>query len=97
MIGTRRQIELTHCRPHQALTFRLEAAKLPDLPDAHIRVADNIGTLGIGIRESGVYFSGDLHSFTNRFTGFADFITAEFFIVHSWDFDVNFDAVENGT
>lgn len=36
MIGSRRQIKLTHRRPHQALTFRLERVKLLYLPDAYI-------------------------------------------------------------
>jgi len=43
MMGTLRQIELTHRRPHQTLTFILQLAKLPDLSDAHIGIANNIG------------------------------------------------------
>ncbi len=41
MISTSRQIELTHRCPHQALTFILQLAKLPYLPDAHIGVAED--------------------------------------------------------
>jgi len=52
MIGSRRQIELTHCRPHQALTFGLERTKLPYLPDAHVCVAKNIGIGRLGIGKS---------------------------------------------
>ena len=42
MIGTRRQIELRLRRPHQTLTFGLQATKLPNLPDAYIRIADDV-------------------------------------------------------
>jgi len=42
MIGARRQIELTHRCPHQALSLILQPAKLTDLPDTHIRVANNV-------------------------------------------------------
>jgi hypothetical protein len=42
MIGTRRQVELAHCRPHQTLTFILQLAKLPDLGNPHVRVADDV-------------------------------------------------------
>jgi hypothetical protein len=48
VIGTRRQIELRHRGPHQALTFLWKFAVLPDLPHAHVGVADNIGGLVIG-------------------------------------------------
>jgi hypothetical protein len=42
MISPRRQVHLTHRRPHQTLTFVLQLAKLPYLPNAHIRVAYNV-------------------------------------------------------
>jgi len=32
MIGTRQKLELSHRRPHQALTLVLQLAKLPYLP-----------------------------------------------------------------
>jgi len=31
LIGTRRQVELSHRRPHQSLTFILQSTKLPNL------------------------------------------------------------------
>ena len=37
------QIDLHHRRPHQALAFMLQLVKRPDLPDAHICVADDVG------------------------------------------------------
>ena len=46
MIGTRRQIELTHCRPHQTLTFGLKLTKLPYFANTHICVANNVGGMG---------------------------------------------------
>ncbi len=45
MIGARRQIELRHRRPHQPLTLVLQPAKLPNLPDAHVRVANDVSTV----------------------------------------------------
>ena len=49
-IGSCREIHLTHCRPHQALTLRqaqciafsLQLTKLTNLPDAHIGVGNDI-------------------------------------------------------
>ena len=45
MTGTRRYIDLSHCRPRQTPTFILELAKLPYLPDAHIDVAHTLELL----------------------------------------------------
>jgi hypothetical protein len=42
MIGTRRQIELHHRRMHQALALLLQLAEVPHLPNAHIRIRDNV-------------------------------------------------------
>jgi len=42
MISPGRQIHLTHRRSHQTLTLILQLAKLPYLPDMHIRVTNNI-------------------------------------------------------
>ena len=36
-----------HRRPHQALPFIPHKAKLADLTDAYIRLADNISRLGV--------------------------------------------------
>jgi hypothetical protein len=44
---TRRQIELTHRCPHQALTFSLQLTKLSDLPDTQIDVTNNIRRFAI--------------------------------------------------
>jgi len=66
MIGACGQLQLTHRRPHQALTFSLQLTKLPDLSDAHIGVGDDVGCFGVGIRESGLLnISSGLHSCTN--------------------------------
>ncbi len=91
MIGSRRQIELTHCRPHQALTFGLELAKLPHLADAHIGIANDISGVGEALI---LYVSGGLHSLADGLAGFAEFISAEFFVIDSGDFDVDVDAVK---
>jgi len=40
IIGLWRRTEFGHRRPHQTLTFILQLAKLPDLPDTNIRLAD---------------------------------------------------------
>ena len=50
-IGACGQLQLTHGRPHQALTlqqaqciaFSLQLTKLANLPDAHIGVGDDLG------------------------------------------------------
>ena len=42
MIRSCRQIHLTHRRPHQTLTFVLQLAKLPYLPDTHVGIADDV-------------------------------------------------------
>jgi len=66
MIGACGQLQLTHRRPHQALTFSLQLTKLPDLSDAHIGVGDDVGCFGVGIRESGLLnISGGLYTFAN--------------------------------
>ena len=38
-----------------------------------------------------------LDSLANRLAGFAQPIAAEFFVVSSWNFDVNINAVKDGT
>jgi len=87
MIGARRQIELTHRREHQTLTFILQFAELPYLPDTHIGVADDVG-LRIG-KALLLNIACRLHTIANRFAGLPHSITAQLFVVHSWDFDVN--------
>jgi len=42
MVSSCRQVHLTHCRTHQTLTFILQFAILPYLPDTHISVTNNI-------------------------------------------------------
>jgi hypothetical protein len=42
MIGSRRQIELSHRRAYQMLTIVLQLAKLPYLSDAHIGIANDV-------------------------------------------------------
>ncbi len=91
MIGARRQIELTHCRSHQALTFGLELAKLPDLADAHVGIADDISGVGEALI---LYITGDLHALADGFASFAEFISAQFFVIDSRNFDVDVDAVK---
>ncbi len=98
MIGACRQIELTHRRPHQALTFRLELAKLSYLADAHIGVAEDVGVGRLGVGKSVVLnISGGLHALADGLAGFAKFIPAEFFVIDSGHFDVDVDAVEQWT
>ena len=71
MISTRRQIELSHRRPHQTLTLTLQLTRLPYLPDAHVGVGDDIRALGVESFESGLLnISGGLYTLANRFTGF---------------------------
>ena len=41
--------------------------------------------------------SSRLHTSANRLAGFAEAISAEFFVIYSGDFDVNIDAVKDGT
>jgi len=53
MIGTCRQIELTHLHPHQTLAFILQLIKLANFRHAQIGVAYDTGALGIGIRKAG--------------------------------------------
>jgi len=84
MIRPRRQIHLTHRRPHQALTFILQLAKLTYLPHAHIGVADNIG-LRIG-KTILLSIPCGLHARADGFAGFTDSISAELFIIHTRDF-----------
>ena len=71
---------------------------MPDLPDAHVGVAKNFGRSGIEIRKSGVLnISCCLNALANRLAGFAEPISAEFFIVYTWDFNVNVYVVKDGT
>ena len=89
MICTRRQIELTHRYPHQTLTFVLQLAKLPNLPDAHIRIAED-RMPGLDVQESGsLNIACCLDGFANGLGRFSQAITAQLFIIHTWDFDVN--------
>lgn len=98
MIGARRQVELAHRCPHQTLTFGLEIAKLPYLPDTHVGVAEDIGIGRLGIGKSVMLnISCGLDAFANRLAGFAEPISAEFFIVYTWDFNVNVYVVKDGT
>ena len=40
--------------------------------------------------------SSRLHTSANRLAGFAQFISAEFFVIYSEDLDMNIDAVKDG-
>ena len=80
--------------PHQALTFRLELTKLPYLADAHVCVANNISGVGEALI---LNVSGGLHTLADGLAGFTEFISAEFFVIDSGDFDVNINTVEQWT
>jgi len=98
MIGSRRQIELRHRRPHQTLTLLLQPAKLPDLPHAHIRITDNVRRTVI--REAReLSLTRGLHACANRLRRFTHTIPAQFFIINSWDFDAasRINSIEQGT
>ena len=76
MVGARRQVELSHRRPHQTLTLILQLTKLPYLPDAHVGVGDDIRALGVESFESGLLnISGGLYTLANRFTCFTCLIS----------------------
>ena len=64
------------------MTFGLEAAKLPDLADAHVCVAKDIGRLEIG-KSVMLNISCGLYAFANGLARFAEFVPAEFFIIHA--------------
>jgi hypothetical protein len=72
----------------------LELAKLPYLADAHICVTDDVGGIGEALI---LNISGGLHALADRLAGFAEFISAEFFVIDSGDFDVDIDAVKQWT
>ena len=82
---------------HQTLTFGLEAAKLPYLTDAHICVTNDIRCFdirGLNTRVSFcLYISSDLNTLANGLAGFAEFVAAELFVVHTRNFDVDVDAL----
>ncbi len=67
---------------------------MPDLADTHVCVADDISGVGEALI---LNISGGLHSLADGFASFAEFIFAEFFVVHTRDFDMDVDAVEDGT
>jgi hypothetical protein len=97
MIGSCRQIELTHRRTHQTLNFILQLAKLPDLPDAHVGITKD-WMPRIDIRESrALKVACGSHPFANRFAGFTQVISDQFLIIYAWHFDVNIDAIQHGT
>ena len=67
MISTRGQIQLTHRRSHQTLTFILQLAKLPYLPNTNIRIGKD-GMSGIEFREScTLNIARGLYARSNRF------------------------------
>ena len=77
------------------LTIILQPVKLPKLPDAHIHVADVIGrrtdeALLLNI-------ACGLNSGSIRYRRFPHSISAQLFIIHTWDFDMNVDAVQQWT
>ena len=73
----------------------LQSAKLPYLPDAHVRVADNV-RLRTG-KALLLNIARRLHTLANRLAGLPHSITAQLFIIRAWDFDMDIDAVEQGT
>ena len=101
MIGTCREIELAHCCPHQALTFGLQLTKLPDLADAHVCITCDIRCFDIRVTNARVSLclniSCGLNPLANRLAGFTQPVAAELFVIHTRDFDVNIDAVEQET
>ncbi len=103
MIRSRRQVELGHRRTHQALTFIMQFAILPDLPHAHIRVTDygmqSLQTLRRSRETSdskslALYISRGLNSLANCLGGFTQTVSAQLFVIHMWDFDVNINSIE---
>jgi len=77
---------LTHSRPHQALPFFLQPAKLPYLPDTHITITKD-RMLEIQFREKlTLYMPRGLDAPANRLS---HSIIAQLFIFHSWNFDAN--------
>jgi hypothetical protein len=77
------------------LTFGLELAKLPHLPDAHIGIANNI--FGFSVCKLVILnVTRNLNSFMNGFGGFAQAVSAKLLIIYSWNRDVNVDSIEQG-
>ena len=92
MIGTRQQIELTHRRSHQTLTFVLQFAKLPYLSDAHIGIADDLRAVtGESLL---LNISRGLYSGAYRFARLPQPIPAQLFIIHARNFDVNVNSIK---
>jgi hypothetical protein len=76
----------------------IKLTELPNLCHAHIGVANDIRISRIGIRETGsLTFTRGLHALADRLACLAQTIPAEFFIIHSWNFDVNVNSIEQRT
>src|SRR5688572_4504134 len=96
MISTRRQIQLRHRRPHQALTLILQLAGLSYLPHVHICVANNARG---AIRGEALVLNipRGLDTSPNTFRCPSYSIPAQLFIINSWNFDMDIDAIQQGT
>jgi hypothetical protein len=85
------------------LTLLLRAAKLPDFSDTHLRVADNGLQSLLTLRRSQgtsdsktfvLYIPGSLHALANEFASLDDSVTAQSFIIHARDFDMDVGAIQ---
>jgi hypothetical protein len=93
MVGTRRQVELRHCRPHQTQTLLLQLAVFSHFSHTHIGIAKN--SAPIGAREPGALnIPCRLHARADEFGFFPHSIPAQLLIIHARDLDVNIDVVE---
>jgi hypothetical protein len=88
-------------RSHQTLTFLRELAIFPDLPHAHVGVADDGRQFVIRISNTRISFCLDiphcLHSCSNGIGWLPYSISTQLLIIYSWHFDVNINSVRKGT
>lgn len=71
---------------------------MPYLADAHICITQNVVAWGIGIGKPAMLnVPGGLHTLANGLAGFAESVSTELFIVNSWHFNMNINAVKQWT
>ncbi len=63
---------------------------MPDLSDAHVGIADDVCEVGKSLI---LYISGDLHTLADGLAGLAEFVSAEFFVIDSGNFDMDINTV----
>lgn len=94
MMGSYRQIHLTHRRSHQTLPLILQLAKRPHFPYSQIGITYYVCCFSI-CKSLVLNIPFGLGQFTNAFTCFSQTVIAQLFLIHTLHRDVDYYPVQH--